>query len=276
MKAEPLRRCLTTVGKASRVHGTGRWIAQLLGTGEECYVEACGGMLGLMLQRQRAPKEIANDLDGLVFNWWSVVRDRHEELAEVLEWTPDLCRQTLRQALSEVDSDCSLRRAWAFTVVNGMAAAQAGFGPSGHNIALTYDAKVTPRRLAVRSRLRALAERVRYVQLECTDAVSLLERVSRHADSLTYVDPPYRSVPYAPYRYAVDYGALVSACLVASGRIAVSGYKGEYPELEDIGWHRYDLEVYTGAPSPDASNRAPRTESLWMNFEPSGQSNLPL
>lgn len=263
-------------GKASRVHGTGRWIAGLIGTGEECYAEVCGGMLGLMLQRLRAPKEIANDLDGLVFNWWCVVRDRYDELAELLEWTPDLCRQTLAEAFNEMDSDCLIRRAWAFTVINGMSAAQAGFGPSGHNIALTYDTKVTPRRLAVRTRLKVLAERMRYVQLECTDAVCLLERVARHPDSLAYVDPPYRSVSFSPYRHSIDYGALIAACMAARGRIAVSGYADEYPELEEAGWSRHDLDVYTGAPSPDALNRVPRVESLWMNFESAGQSRLPL
>ena len=263
-------------GKASRVQGTGRWIAALLGTGEECYAEVCGGMLGLMLQRPRAPKEIANDLDGLVFNWWHVVRDRHDELAELLEWTPDLCRQTLGGAFSEMESDCPIRRAWAFTVINGMSAAQAGFGPSGHNIALTYDAKVTPRRLAVRSRLKALAERIRHVQLECTDAVGLLERVARHPDSLSYVDPPYRSVSSAPYRHSIDYDALIAVCRTARGRIAVSGYRDEYPELEEAGWRHHDFKAYTGTPSPDASNREPRVESLWMNFESAGQSSLPL
>ena len=263
-------------GKASRVHGTGRWISTLIGTGEECYAEVCGGMLGLMLQRPRAPKEIANDLDGLVFNWWCVVRDHHDELVGLLAWTPDLCRQTLGGAFQAINSSCPIRRAWAFTVINSMSAAQAGFGPSGHNIALTYDTKVTPRRLAVRTRLKALAERMRYVQLECTDAVSLLERVARHADSLTYVDPPYRSVSSSPYRHAIDHEALVAACLAASGRIAVSGYRGEYPELEEAGWNRYDHDVYTGAPSPDADNRAPRVESLWMNFQAAGQERLAL
>ena len=263
-------------GKASRVHGTGRWIAALIGTGEECYAEVCGGMLGLMLQRPRAPKEIANDRDGLVFNWWRVVRDRHDELSERLTWTPDLCRQTLRCAFQEVHSACPVTRAWAFTVINGMSAAQAGFGPSGHNIALTYDTKVTPRRLAVRSRLQALSERMRHVQLECTDAVGLLERVARHPDSLAYVDPPYRSVPSSPYRHSIDYEELVAACLAARGRVAVSGYRGEYPELEEADWSRYDHDVYTGAPAPGALNRVPRVESLWVNFEPAGQSTLPL
>ena len=261
-------------GKASRVHGTGRWIAGLIGTGEECYAEVCGGQLGLMLQRPRAPKEIANDLDGLVFNWWLVVRDRHDELAELLDWTPDLCRQTLGKAFKETSSACPIRRAWAFTVINCMSAAQAGFGPSGHNIALTYDTKVTPRRLAVRTRLKALAERMRYVQLECTDAVGLLTRVARHPDSLTYVDPPYRSVASSPYRHSLNYEALITACLAAKGHVAISGYRYEYPELEEAGWDRHDLDVYTGAPSPDATNRAPRVESLWMNFQSAGQSRL--
>ena len=262
-------------GKASLVHGTGKWIVEQLGTGEECYAEVCGGMLGVMLQRKPAPKEIANDLDGNVFNWWCVVRERHSELAEMLKWTPDLCRQTLAVGRDGLNDACPVKRAWAFTVVNGMSAAQSGMAASKPNIALIYHEKTNPSRLSVRDRLHLLAERMRDVQMECTDAVALLRRVSNHPSSLSYVDPPYRSVTGAPYQATIDHEDLVDACLAAKGKVAVSGYPGEYPDLEEVtGWHRRDWAAYTGAPTPGHSNKDSRIESLWTNFEPAGQMEL--
>ena len=61
-------------------HKTGQWIASLLppvGT-TYTYIEPFAGMLGVMLQRPKHRREIANDLDGDLVNWWRAVRDYPE------------------------------------------------------------------------------------------------------------------------------------------------------------------------------------------------------
>lgn len=97
---------------------TGRWINSLLppAWAAYTYVEPFAGMLGILLQRPPARREIVNDLDGDIINWWRVVRDHCEELGRLLDfspaWSVDLYEETVRN-LSHPDP---VRRAYYFTL----------------------------------------------------------------------------------------------------------------------------------------------------------------
>ncbi len=68
-------------GKSPYDRGTGRWIANLLpNVPGHTYCEPFAGMLGGLLQRERASREIINDLNGDIANFWRVLRDRPAEL----------------------------------------------------------------------------------------------------------------------------------------------------------------------------------------------------
>ena len=46
------------------------------------------GMLGVLLQREPAKREIVGDTDGDLVNWWRTVRDQPAELGALLDYSP--------------------------------------------------------------------------------------------------------------------------------------------------------------------------------------------
>ena len=252
-------------GKSPR-HAANRWIASLLPPGRpRLYVECFAGMLGVLLQRQPAGAEIVNDADRLVVNWWRIVRDRPEDLADRLEWTPTSRAEfLLAHEMCETGRGDPLTLAWAFTVLTTQSIGNFA-KPSawrrrynekgGHRRGSTYGAD-----------LLALRDRIVDVQLECDDAVKLLRRLTDDPHAVIYADPPYRHANNTPYRAAVDHPELVDALLAQTGAVAVSGYPGDMPELEAADWRRFTLAVsYAGTPG---LTRASRTECLWTNYDP--------
>jgi len=89
-------------GKSGAAIGSGSlgsWIADQLPppTPQQLYVEPFAGMLGVLLQRQPAGKEIINDLDDRISDFWRAVRYHPEQLEWMLRWTP-LSRSTFSKA----------------------------------------------------------------------------------------------------------------------------------------------------------------------------------
>ena len=98
-------------------HGTGRWIAGLLPPpgATHTYIEPFCGMLGVLLQREPARREIVSDLDGNLINWWEIVRDRPAELGDMLDFTPGWSAALFGEACQNLDHPDPLRRAYYFT-----------------------------------------------------------------------------------------------------------------------------------------------------------------
>lgn len=130
MKPGRRYRALGWVGgkSAHGAHKTGLWIAGLLPPPTEtyAYVEPFCGMLGVLLQREPARREIANDMDTDLVNWWRVVRDFPERLGDKLDWTPGWSAQMFGEAVARINQpveindlsdDESVERAYDFTLV---------------------------------------------------------------------------------------------------------------------------------------------------------------
>jgi len=240
--------------------GTGRWVASLLPRAR-IYVEPFAGMLGVLLQREPAPIEIVNDLDRQVANWWRVVRDHPAELGELLDSTPDWSRPHFEEAVGLLDCDDPVRRAWACTVIWSLNFFRA------RNLAPT--AMFSDTWLTLRSaRVAQLAARIRSVRIETRDAVELIEMAGQNEDALLYCDPPYHSSSVGTcerYGADVDRDAMLAVVREAKARVAISGYPGD--GWDELGWHREDRDSFAVGVFPGA-RASPRTECLWMNFEP--------
>jgi len=231
-------------------------------------------MLGVLLRRPAADDEVVNDLDGRVVNWWAVVRERPDDLGEMLEWTPDRSRDVLRLAVDRLDDPDPVRRAWAFTVAACMSASPDLSG----RLKVSF-AGGSRERLGVRHRLRPLADRMRLVQLENCDAVDLVGRCPAPSPgmgggSLVYADPPYPGRAGGGYGADVDHGALDEALLAAAARgidVACSGYRGDRPALEDAGWDRHEFRTVSRAAVTMADERPERVECLWVSWREEGR-----
>ena len=261
--------------------GAGADILKLLPTDAQHYCEPFAGMLGILLNRPPAALETVNDLNGDIVNWWRVVRDKPHELAEVCLFTPN-ARAEL--AACEVDdpNDSDVERARKFTVKCVQALMTTKDGSYRWRRCVTSRSSTnwhTLHNKMLDGRIIAIAQRMAMVQIECRDALEIVDRFKVEPSVLLYVDPPYKVVGDLLYNCQVDHDALTDLLLQANCRIALSGYPGEYPALEADGWHRVDFAcAMSMAAVSSGSHQADRTrtECLWLNYDPPGQLGLPL
>jgi DNA adenine methylase len=91
------------------------------------------------------------------------------------------------------------------------------------------------------------------------------------SETLLYVDPPYpkgtRSDSRADYRFEMtdaEHEELAATLNAVAGKVVLSGYACEMYDRIFAGWYRTEKAAM-------ADGAAPRTEILWMNFEPEGR-----
>ena len=120
------------------------------------------------------------------------------------------------------------------------------------------------------SDILAIRDRTARVQIENVDAIQLLERIVSESSAVVYCDPPYRNANTVPYRYAPDWDALTEVLREQKGRVAISGYADDWDHL---GWRCESYATYVRVyHTPKREIEAkPRTEKLWMNYDPVAQ-----
>ena len=254
-------RCLGYYG-GKRGFGFGKWIAGLLPWEKQsCYVEPFAGMAGVLLAREPVKREMLNDLNGLVVNWWRMVRDMPEEFGYLVEHTP-LSRDEFRWALSVVDNPDlpDIRRALAFHIL----VSQSIHSGDSSRTAGSWQRGFKPSRVARDPQsaedFALLAERLRKVQLENTDALELLERTADCDYAVIYCAPPYSTANTTPYSMGrVDFDRLGELLQAQKGAVAISGYEGEW---DCLGWA---AEWRQSVRRQIARNGEPRVEVLWRN-----------
>ena len=246
-----------------KARSAGRWIVRHLPR-RRGYLEAFGGSLAILLNRPPVNREIVNDRDGRIANWWRCVREHPEALAHLCENSPpsSRCYESAVAALAAFRYDPetpSVHHAWALWMILRDSAIHA---PEVQRFAtfLTPDGG-QPRTPDI-ARLNA---RMRKVVVENRDAVDLLERVEGYADFSTYIDPPYLSADTSPYGCLPDRTALADAMKRLRGAVVVSGYGDDWDCLD---WPRRDFPSQFVSASGE---RSPRIERVWFRgFSPGG------
>ena len=104
---------------------------------------------------------------------------------------------------------------------------------------------------------------MRQVQIECANAVSLLDRIADMPYAVIYCDPPYQTANTSPYRYGdIDKDELTAALLAQKGFVAISGYGDEWAHL---GWR---CETKSALRRQINGRGEKRIEKLWLNHDP--------
>lgn len=219
-------------------------------------------MLGVLLQRKPAHFEIVNDTSGNVCNWWTQIRDNPEEMARLIELTPD-SKENFNNAVEIITGGegTDIKKAWAFFVVIHQSYLHSltdahwrrtlGVAPGSKG---TWKAK----------EIYALAKRLKKVQIENTDALEVLKFTADCADAVVYCDPPYHTADTTPYGdFTLDTDKMRGLLLAQKGSVAVSGYGAEW---DCLGWRK--VEHKTAFRHGVAGKKSsPRTEVLWMNYD---------
>ena len=172
------------------------------------YVEPFGGAASVLLRKPRSFLETYNDLDSRLVTFFRVLRERENELVRALELTP-FSREEYSLALVDPgESELEIARSVFVAYWQGIAGNSSR--PGWRVSRFPGSRYVTPPAefAGIIEGLQAIAERLRFVQIENIDGFELIARTDS-AETLFYLDPPYesetRSMP-ASYRFEWDSG----------------------------------------------------------------------
>jgi DNA adenine methylase len=248
------------------------WIVSHFGE-HYAYVEPFAGSAAVLMHKPYSRVEVLNDLDGNVINFWRVLRDNHEELIGLLQLTPYAREEW--QAASEFDdgsvSDVERARRFFVRAMQGFNGRVAKNDRGYSQTVPRASAKPHGFRRRIDNRLADVAQRIRDVELECVDAIRLMDRWN-DPSTLFYLDPPYVKQSLrdkSTYLLSDDgnlHGRLVDYLLTVRSQIVLSGYRSDvYRPLEDAGWRVVERKVNASTASKGFDSDLVRTEVLWIN-----------
>ena len=220
---------LPTKRVGSKVH-LAPWIISHLPP-HETYIECFGGTGAVLFSRPRSQREVYNDIDGDLHNLYSVVRDRPDELAWDLFYTPYSRREY--QAACEhnrhgkTPSDCPVERARQFVVRTR----QCFIGGGGETWSTTRKGWLPSWTwLVLPGSVIRLCERLQGVAVENLDYRELFKKWDTE-ETTFYLDPPYEGVEHAYYEAnkedGFDHRALRDEVEDVKGSVVVSYYRSD-------------------------------------------------
>lgn len=237
------------------------------------YCEPFGGSAAVLINRDPAPIETYNDIDGELANFFRVLRDQREALIEAIGLTP-FSREEFENAIAGPTEHLSaLERARRFFVrarqVRTGLAQTASNGRWAH-CRLTSRAGMAgavSRWLGSVETLPDIAQRLLRVQIEHDTAINVIRRYDSE-ETLFYCDPPY---PHSSrgdsnaYHYEMtdnEHVALAAVLKTVAGKVALSGYRCDLLDTLYKDWDRIEAP-----PKTIHSVKAERMEVLWVNYE---------
>lgn len=249
---------------------TAEWITSFFPK-HTVYLEPFCGSSAVFFKKHPTPYETINDIDGRIYNFFMVCRDKPTELAALLDLTPFARRdfdEVQENAAGEdmhlTGNDVEDARRFAIRCNQGF----------GSKLACRVGWKNTksssgPINARVWSQLPesvlAVAERLKRAQIENRPANELIKKYNSH-NCLIYADPPYLMETRRGAIYSHEMGdraehiEMLGLLTQHKGPVILSGYDNDLYNTALSGWH-------TETMSDRANSGELRIEKLWMNFE---------
>ncbi len=247
------------------------WLLPLLPKAHH-YCEPFSGSAAVLLNRDPAPVETYNDVDGEVVNFFRVLRDQGAEIERAIALTP-FSREEFHRAIVGARQGLSdLERARRFYVRarqtrTGLAqTATLGRWANCKDTSRAGMSGVVSRWLGGVDALAGIGTRLIRVQIENRPALDVI-RLYDGEGTLFYCDPPYlhdtRGDSNA-YGFEMEEGehvTLAAALNRCVGKAAISGYRNGLMDKLYKEWRRFDAPV-----KQCHSIKKERQECLWMNY----------
>jgi DNA adenine methylase len=237
------------------------------------YCEPFGGSAAVLLNREPAPVETYNDLDGEVVTFFRVLREQKETLIEAIGLTP-FSREEFEEAIAPSEVPLTdLERARRFFIrarqVRTGLAQTASSGRWAHCLLTSRAgmAGAVSRWLGSVEDLPEIAQRLLRVQIENAPALEVIKRYDS-PETLLYCDPPYPHESRGDskaYRYEMtdDEHRNLAECLhQVEGKVALSGYHCDLLDTLYGDWYCNEAPART-----THSVKQLRTEVLWTNYD---------
>lgn len=225
------------------------------------YVEPFFGSGAVFFTKPPSPHEVINDSNGLVVNFFRVLRDRTEDLCWALEATP-WSRDEYNA--SHVLTGNALEDARRFVVRIWQAHASDLAKKTGWK---TRGVKQRARGMSIRwqrvpAELSELAWRLADAEIENRPAMEVMQRFAA-SDCLIYADPPYlpstrTQKMYGQEMSTEDHVEMLALLLEHPGPVVLSGYDNDMYNDLLAHWEHVDVKP------PKVEKAASRMEKLWI------------
>ena len=228
------------------------------------YLEPFFGSGAVLFNKPPSAIETVNDIDGDIVNFFRVLREQPEELAEAISLTP-YARDVFYDA-HDNRGTTDFDRAYRFAIRSRMGHGFKTYQKTGFKI----DVYARERSYCVGcwnnmpEGIMEAAARLKCVQIENQPALDLIRKYNYH-NVLIYADPPYLLSTRGGKQYChemneQDHLDLLSALRQHKGPVILSGYPSEMYDRELSGWNRLAKKSYN-------QNADARLEVLWYNFD---------
>jgi len=228
------------------------------------YCEPFFGGGALFFSKEPSPIEVINDINGEVINFYRMVQLQFDTLQEEIRTTLH-SRDLFRQATviyQNADMFTPIKRAWAFwTLANqGFASTLESWGAGNDD---------SKQKSLARKRdcfVSEYADRLNTVQIECVDALKVIERCDA-PDTFFYIDPPYFNSRQGHYKgYSVaDYKLLLDKLSSIKGKFLLSSYPSD--ELTDyIGKNCWESQSIEKPIAVTKNTNRKKTEVMVYNY----------
>lgn len=238
----------------------------------KAYVEPYAGSLAVFFNKDKDILETINDIDGRLVNMYEQMRNNPEELARVCDFTLYSRKEFENSLLVSnnpmEDARRMMVRCWF--AIGGMVTRDSfKRNISWNGPYNTYEWGDVPNRIFEASK------RLKDAQIECKDALDLIQENNRK-EILIYADPPYMGKVRTSKQYVNEYTEeqyinLLEVLNDHKGPAILSGYETKLytDHLKD--WHMVKQEVHVGITN---LKKTKKEEVIWCNFEPSGQLDM--
>ena len=244
------------------------------------YIEPFAGGLGIFLNKKpRSRENVLNDADGSIINFYKVLRERPEELARAIAFTP-YGRKEFQKACTEPVVECDIETARRTYIRISQSMLHTTITKSSFALLSVSLVAVDCGKTA--ARILEVANALRGASLEDKDGVDIVVKHSnRKKDTLIYCDPPYlpetrKGKAYTCEMSLEDHKKFLEASKKATCMIAISGYDSKLYEESLSDWRKVSFKnsVHAGNWTNPNDRITHATECLWMNYPENKPLNL--
>lgn len=232
----------------------------------QIYIEPYFGSGAVFFNKSMSNNSILNDLDGNVVNLFRTIRNKPNELAMAIKFTP-YSREEYKNIELNVGDD--IERARSFLVRSNMArgATQSykpGWRNAGLKESLTKSQRVVREWNKLPDSIVEASIKLKNAEIENINAIKLIEKYNNE-NCLFYIDPPYlldtRSGKYYGHELTdLEHIELLESIKDHKAKIIVSGYDSDlYNEYLD-GWSKINVMAMN-------ENKDKKVECLWINYK---------
>ena len=238
------------------------WIISHL-PAHKVYLEPYFGSGGVFFNKKPSYLETINDINGDIVNLFKVCRERPEELARAIGFTP-WSREEYKNCYEIIGDE--VERARRMLVRHHQS-----FGTTNSNLNSWRNSQTrnSPRCAAqwceLPETVLKICGRLKNAQIENIDALTLIKRYN-DPDTLIYLDPPYLQElrKRNMYKYemtSAQHEELLEVIKQSKSKICLSAYDNELYNERLKDW-------YTTEKQTTAQMGKQRTEKLYMNYQP--------